>query len=318
MDILPTADPLLGHSASKKSWTSMLSPSTALSAVRSIRLDRETLASIPWRNIGVSLLPFLGYLLVFKMYGFLRRTTGLGDTIQVNMTFLPWLEQTLFRCYPHRVLSAYTSTFLDILAAIPYLIHFVLPFMFVGYLYTKPNRRQDIFYFLWIAGWVNFLAVIVQFFSPTGPPWFVDTAVFDSDGQLIYAQDNEAGFKRLDNLMGYPLFHNIYAQSPVKFGAFPSLHVAWPVCILVCKPWISFRFGVIHCIWITWASMYANHHYLVDGCGGFLLVVFVWFCTYRVWNPFTEQKTSSLTVDTRGDWREAGRAKSPKRGPMMA
>ena len=77
--------------------------------------------------------------------------------------------------------------------------------------------------------------------------------MYDSNGVFVRSAKNEAGFERLDVRMGYRLFHNIYGgmvwygidhtsyltltsiaiASPVKFGAMPSLHVAWPAIIVV-------------------------------------------------------------------------------------
>jgi hypothetical protein len=67
------------------------------------------------------------------------------------------------------VLSGYTSITLDILAAIPYLVHFPLPVLFIIYLVVSPQRRGGLYSFVWLAGWVNFLAVLFQFFVPCAP-----------------------------------------------------------------------------------------------------------------------------------------------------
>lgn len=81
-------------------------------------------------------------------------------------------------------------------------------------------------------------------------PWFNDSAIYSADGELIGMGPNEAGFARLDRLLGITTFADIYggiivsnlgsllpysgcAASTVKFGAMPSLHVAWPCVIYV-------------------------------------------------------------------------------------
>ena len=79
------------------------------------------------------------------------------------------LSQALFQCLPHRVLSRYACTELDVLAAIPYLIHFPLPVLFAVYILSSAQRRQQLGPFLWCAGMVNFLAVVVQLLYQTGP-----------------------------------------------------------------------------------------------------------------------------------------------------
>lgn len=232
--------------------------------------------------------PFILYLVIFKFYTVLHHLAMAGD-ITPNTSFLPWLELTIFHCFPHRILAQHSHLVLDILAAIPYLVHFPLPFLFLLYLASNRHRRQGIYQYIWIAGWVNLVAVTIQFLWPTAPPWFVDSAVYDGvDKHLISSLPNEAGFQRLDAILGIPFFHGIYSQSPVKYGAFPSLHVAWPTVILVYSPWISTRFAVVHVAWITWAALYSNHHFAVDALGGILLVVIIHFMATRVWSPFRE------------------------------
>eukprot|EP00050_Salpingoeca_kvevrii_P020736 m.102222 g.102222 ORF g.102222 m.102222 type:complete len:283 (-) comp8992_c0_seq1:159-1007(-) len=252
------------------------------------QMDRTVacIRRIEFRKLLLALSPFIGYLFIFKHYQFLRDYSGMSDINPPNMEVLPWLEQSIFQCLPHKVLSQHTSIFLDLMAAIPYLIHFPLPLLFTIYLALQPRRRRQIYPFLWCAGWVNFLAVINQFVFPTAPPWFKDSAIFDENGDLIYSAPNEAGFARLDAYFGMQMFHNIYGASPVKFGAMPSLHVAWPAIILVCRPWVSMRFGIFHLVWITWAALYSNHHYGVDALAGILLTFFVSYCMVHVYCPW--------------------------------
>lgn len=247
------------------------------------------LLQLPVQSIALSLLPFALYLLVFSNYTLLRSLTGLDLVSQPNVHTLPMLERSLFLgCLPHRFFSAYAHPLFDVLAAIPYLVHFPLPALYGLWLVTSRQRRRDFFQFMWLAGWVNFIAVLIQLTVPTAPPWFADSAVFDQGGQLISASPNEAGFERLDALVGVSIFHDIYSKSPVKFGAFPSLHVAWPTIIVACRPWLGFRLAVLHVVWITWAALYSTHHYGIDALGGILLVVVLRGCV-KMWHPFKER-----------------------------
>uniref|UniRef100_UPI0037545EC2 phosphatase PAP2 family protein n=1 Tax=Salmonella sp. s51933 TaxID=3160127 RepID=UPI0037545EC2 len=77
-----------------------------------------------------------------------------------------------------------------------------------------------------------------------------------------------------------------------KFGAVPSLHVAWPTIVLVSEPWISERFAKLHVLWITWAALYSNHHYGIDAMGAIALVFTVRFFA-GIWSPFIVRGTSS-------------------------
>lgn len=251
-----------------------------------VTLCTEKLSRFEWKSVVIAAAPFLGYLFVFKYYDFLRDYTGMSQLTQPNRFILPKMEEAIFFCQPHKLLSKYPNLFLDLFAAVPYLVHFPLPLLFVIYLALFSRRRRHIYGFLWCAGWVNFLAVLVQFTFPTAPPWFTDSAVFDDQGNLLSSAPNEAGFERLDNAFGMKMFHNIYSASPVKFGAMPSLHVAWPAIILFCKPWISMRVGILHLVWIVWAALYSNHHYGVDALAGIALALLVNICMVRIWCPF--------------------------------
>lgn len=248
----------------------------------------EQFKEVPVRKLLLAFLPFICYLIVFKFYKQFRNVTHLEKLTPPNYIILSNIESTLFFCHPHRILSSLANPVFDFLAAIPYLFHFPLPFLFAFYLYISPKRRPAIYPFLWCAGWVNLLAVLFQAIFPTAPPWFTDSAVVDEHGVVIFEVPNEAAFKRIDQLFGVSIFHGIYSKSPVKFGAFPSLHVAWPMVVFLNHPWGGKKVGGAHVVWITLAALYATHHYLIDALGGILLALIVRLCMLRVWSPFPE------------------------------
>lgn len=271
---------------------------------------RAAARCFPIKSLLAAFLPFLVYLVVFRYYQFFRDVTGLSQLSKPNVDILPWLEKKIFHCLPHQILAQYAHPILDFFAAVPYLIHFPLPVLFFLYLAFSKRRRHNIYAFLWCAGWVNLSALLIQFLFPTAPPWFTDSAVFDQeDGHLISVSPNEAGFERLDAMMGWNVFHQIYSKSPVKYGAFPSLHVAWPMIILVCRPWVNETFATLHVVWIAWAALYSNHHYGVDAVAGILLVLLVNYMMTRVWSPFrnrvvTVSNASVITDKTQPDSEE--------------
>ena len=246
-------------------------------------------ACTTWKQVWQpASLPFLLYLLIFKFYIPLRRVTRLDLSNPPSYYVLPNIEYHLFFFQPHKVLSKLANPVFDVLAAIPYLIHFPLPFLFGAYLVIHPSKRGALFPYMWCAGWVNLLSVVIQFVFPTASPWFVDSAVLDQHGNIIYEYANEAGFKRLDRIFGFSIFHNIYSHSPLKFGAFPSLHVAWPMIVFLNHPWFGKKVAAVHVVWITLAALYSTHHYLIDALGGILMCVMVRLCILKVWSPFSE------------------------------
>lgn len=246
------------------------------------------LRHLPVLKLVLAALPYLGYLLMFSFNRQIRHTTHLDTVARPHIIFLSNLEHTLFFCHPHRILSSLANPLFDMVAGVPYLIHFPLPFLFILYLAASRSRRDAVLPFLWCLGWVNFVAVIIQTTFPTAPPWYCDNTVIDQNGNTIYEAPNEGGFSRLDRLFGINLFHGLYSTSPLKFGAFPSLHVGVPMVVCLNHPWLGRKFGIFHVVLITLAALYVTHHYLVDALAGILLACIVRLCILKVWSPFPE------------------------------
>ena len=104
-----------------------------------------------WRPAS---LPFFLYLLIFKFYIPLRRVTRLDLSNPPSYYVLPNIEYHLFFFQPHKVLSKLANPVFDVLAAIPYLIHFPLPVLFGAYLVIHPSKRGALFLYMW-CGWMS-------------------------------------------------------------------------------------------------------------------------------------------------------------------
>lgn len=245
------------------------------------------------KKLLLSAVPFLCYLVLFSFNKQISHFTGLDRIVSPNLILLGEIEKTVFFCHPHRILSTLANPLFDALAAIPYLVHFPLPFIFGFYLLITPRKRPFIYQYFWFAGWVNLLAVIFQILFPTAPPWYVDSAVMDGHHSVFYTSAVEGGFHRLDSFLNIHIFHRLYSTSPLPFGAFPSLHCAWPAVILLCHPWGGWKVGVVHVLWISLSAMYITHHYLVDILGGITLAAIVRLCILKIGSPFPELSDSS-------------------------
>ena len=249
---------------------------------------RRIQSAIEWKKLILAFIPYLCYLLVFKFSGEIRHYTKLEQYQPPDYTMLPQVEKTLFFCFPHRLISSVANPFFDVLAGIPYMIHYPLPFLFGLYLAISPARRAALYPFLWNIGWVDLVAILFQIVFPTAPPWYSDHTVFDFDGNVVYEVSGEAEFYRLDYLLHFPFYRSIYSQSPFKWGAFPSLHVALPAVIMVNHPWGGLKFGILHVAWISLAAMYATEHYLIDVIAGIVLALAMRYSILRIWSPFPE------------------------------
>ena len=79
------------------------------------------------------------------------------------------------------------------------------------------------------------------------------------------------GLLRIDRLFGANGYTTAFTNSPLVFGAFPSLHAASATMEALfishffphTTKWVFGYAAVLY-----WATMYLTHHYLVDVVGG--------------------------------------------------
>ena len=207
------------------------------------------------------MIPLVIWLIMFQFCGAIPN--DVRPSIDVHS--LPWTERFLFGD-PLLFTLFPDSTFLAVLAGIPYITHFSLPFLLSAYLWYVDKRPT---LFLWYFGVMNATAVAAQIMYPTAPPWYnanfgYSEANYDmpgDPGRLVY----------VDELINFPLFEGIYGTSPLVFGSFPSLHAAWPplICVYTSMFNVPFpRAKWLYCIWIWWAAVFTRHHFMVDVLGG--------------------------------------------------
>ena len=254
----------------------------------------------PLKTALISCIPATLFMAFFQFFSFWQMLFNRTHT--EPFTHLPAIEYFLFGCLPHQIISRWTHPVLDVLAAFPYLAHFILPFGYPVYCYYHRaklgNTIEPAMRAFWLGGQVAFLAVLFQFTFPCSPPWFNESAVYDADGHLMSYAFNEAGFQRIDALIKQPLFREIYSNAPVTHGSFPSLHAAFPTIIFLNGSWVAhggWKFGLCHVLLISWAALYSHHHYLIDILGGYALSFFLYTFYHKVWNPFAKPKYSPLS-----------------------
>jgi hypothetical protein len=190
----------------------------------------------------------------------------------IDVTTLPLVESKIFGGLLNDLLVSNGNPLLVVFASIPYTLHFLLPWTFALYLLKTGESPIN---FLWILGWLNTITVLTHFFFPTAPPWYFDQYGF---APANYGMKGDAALLKLaDDLFQVKFFDGIYKANPVVFGAFPSLHAAWP--FLIATYGVSsatFRkFAWIHVMWVWWAAIYLRHHYILDIIGGVVYVFVV-------------------------------------------
>lgn len=192
---------------------------------------------------------------------------------RIDVECLYRADEFIFRgTLPHQWLGYAHTTWKDILAAIPYNCHFLTPLLF-GVVMWRLDRSV-LRSFCWSFAFMNIAALMTQQLFPTAAPWYYQLYGFFSASHAM--PGNPAGLARVDALLGFSYFTDMYRQSTVVFGALPSMHAAWPalaalwswrVSHLWCGLWVAWA------LWMWWAAVYLQHHYVVDLLAGLVFAV---------------------------------------------
>ncbi|KAF8151665.1 hypothetical protein B0H34DRAFT_728514 [Crassisporium funariophilum] len=187
----------------------------------------------------------------------------------ISVSLLPTLESVLYGANISDILTRFTHPLLDILAWLPYgVVHFTFPFVVALFLWLfRPKETV----YLWARtfGYMNLLGVAIQIVLPCSAPWY----------ELIYGltpanygmKGSPGGLARIDALFHNTSYTTAFTNSPLVFGAFPSLHAG--NATLEALFLAHFFPHTTKFIWayagiLYWATMYLTHHYLIDVVGG--------------------------------------------------
>jgi hypothetical protein len=129
----------------------------------------------------------------------------------------------------------------------------------------KRTAAQDV---MWAMLGLNLLGYAIYLLYPAAPPWYADR--YGLGPAVLTAAPEAAGALRFDSLLGVTWFADYYGRNANVFGAIPSLHVGQTfLAVLFAWHFRSLR-GTTTGFWLlmTFASVYLNHHYIVDGIAG--------------------------------------------------
>lgn len=177
---------------------------------------------------------------------------------------------------------------LDLYFAIPY-----GTFLYVTVAYAVWLYRADydgLRRFAWTFLLTNLLGFLTYHIYPAAPPWYyhqygcaVDLGARASEGTHL---------ARVDQVLGVPYFASFYARSNDVFGAVPSLHVAYPL-LVVLEGWRRHRVlgRTLSCLFfvsMSAAAVYLDHHWVFDVALGVLYTVVIYALVRRVIRPAAE------------------------------
>jgi len=162
-----------------------------------------------------------------------------------------WLQQNFF--------TPGVVTWYDLLAALFYSLHFLLPALFAYFLWIQGDRRLFKEFRATII-LLSYAALITFFLYPAAPPWLAnDNGYIPSIHKILFEIDN--AYHRIT----FSSLYSMVNANPV--AAVPSLHAAYP--------WVIFLFAIryfekkgfftiILPIGVGLSVVYLGEHYVVD------------------------------------------------------
>jgi len=127
-------------------------------------------------------------------------------------------------------------------------------------------------------GYMNIIGVMIQLVFPCSAPWYENLHGLAPANYAM--QGSPGGLRRIDMLLGFDMYTTNFTNSPLVFGAFPSLHsgnaVLEALFMSHCFPKLR-PFVIGYAMWMWWATMYLSHHYAVDLVGGAFLAAICFY-----------------------------------------
>lgn len=189
------------------------------------------------------------------------------------------LELALFSIHgqtPQQFLNAHSVPILDFFFAIPYAVFAYVALLYAAYLYFVDRPRMR--HYLWSFAIANYISFAVWVLLPAAPPWYVSAHGCTVDPATA---PSAAALLRVDHALGIHYFQTFYSRASQVFGALPSMHCAYPALGLLtawrAASWRTRPIHILYTLVMFSASVYLNHHWVIDGILGWLIaIVAVW------------------------------------------
>ncbi|MGW0711229.1 phosphatase PAP2 family protein [Streptomyces sp. NPDC002643] len=206
------------------------------------------------------------------------------------------------RVTPAEWMQDHTTAVLDIVCGLVYL-GFMAGFIVLAAWWRFGERRVEAQVITWALLALHLIGYTIHLLHPTAPPWYVDK--YGTGPAMATAPPEAAGGLRFDRLLGLSWFSSQYRDSSSVFGALPSLHVGQTfLAALFAWRYRSLRVvtTAFFCL-VLLASVYLDHHYLVDGIVGMALAGLVFAVAVHV-----QRRTGASRTDG------SGPVRPPRRG----
>jgi hypothetical protein len=131
-------------------------------------------------------------------------------------------------------------------------------------LYFKDYRAVQ--RFAWIFFLTNVAGFVTYHVYPAAPPWY-----YHAHGcEISMTALPSAGprLEHLDAVLGIDYFKGMYGRSSDLYGAVPSLHVAYPLLIVIegwrAFGWVGRALSLVFLVSMGFAALYLDHHWVID------------------------------------------------------
>jgi hypothetical protein len=183
---------------------------------------------------------------------------------------------------PSDLFVTLNNTAADLFFGLPYTVFWGVVVAYCGVLFflSRAGLRR----YLWLLALTHAVAFFIWMALPAAPPWYVRAHGCLIDPSVL---PSAAALTRLDTFFGITYFEAFYSRTPTIFGALPSLHVSFPAAAMVAG-WRDFgvrgrTIAALMTLWMLVASVYLDHHWLMDGLttlailgAGHLLLTRIW------------------------------------------
>jgi hypothetical protein len=164
----------------------------------------------------------------------------------------------------HDWMQAHATLWLDVVAAVPYGTFLWVVVAYAIFLFVRDFPALQRFTWAFLA--LNVVGFLTYHVYPAAPPWYYHLHGCTVD--LTARASAGPNLLRVDELVGVPYFTGFYGRSSDVFGAVPSLHVAYPL-LMVIEGWRLHRalgrtLLVGFFLWMCGAAVYLDHHWVID------------------------------------------------------
>lgn len=167
---------------------------------------------------------------------------------------------------PNEFWDRHSSVILDLACGFAYLV-FVAEYLCAAFVLFFMRQFSLLRIFGWCFFTANVMGFITYFIYPAAPPWYVSQ--YGLGPAHMDVHPNAAAAHRFDQILGTHFFDEIYGRGVDVFGAYPSLHVAYPLLVT----WVTLRlpvfrplrpFALSFYLLMCFSAVYLQHHYVVD------------------------------------------------------